>query len=306
MIKYIAMKRAILSNITFSFLIKILTYGFSFFTLMYVARILQPDTFGKTSFSASFAGYFVMFASLGMPIYAMRACAAKRSDRRELSKIFNELWSINIFLSVISALGLFIAIIFIGKLRTNLGLIAIYGSSILFQMIGCEWLFKGLEKFKLLAIVSFIFKIISFVLILIFVQSETDVLIYALLSVLSSYGSSIVYFIILHRYVDVRFSYKINWKHLRSLLIFFMMTCAVTIYSSLDLTMLGFMKTDAETGLYSIASKGKEVLTLLGGLVWSSVLPIATRLWKDGDRARFKSLAVKSLVIVSGIQMVLA
>lgn len=104
--------------------------------------------------------------------------------------------------------------------------------------------------------------------------------------------------------MDISFRVRINKKHFKPLLVFFMMSCAVSVYSSLDLTMLGFMKTEYETGLYSLAAKGKSVLTMIGGIVWSAVLPLATQLWKEGDRKRFESLAAKSLVIVCGIQTV--
>ncbi|SNU06211.1 Membrane protein involved in the export of O-antigen and teichoic acid [Lachnospiraceae bacterium] len=296
------MKNKIISNISFNFLIKAITYLFSFLTLMYVTRILQPEAFGRTSFASSIAGYFVMLANLGMPIYAMRACAEKRDDRRQLSQTFKELWSISIVLSVISAVFFIVCILFVPKLRNNTFLLVIYGSSIIFQMLGCEWLFKGLERFRFLAVSGFICKAISLVCILLFVHSTEHIYRYALLSVLTSYGSGIACFVMLHRYVDVSFSIHLNRKHFKPLLVFFMMSCAVFIYSSLDLTMLGFMKTDYETGLYSIAAKGKGVLTMTGGLVWSSILPTATNLWKDGEKKSFKALADKAMVIVCGIQ----
>lgn len=296
------MKRAVLNNIFLNFFIKIIAYLFSFLTLLYVTRVLQPEAFGRTSFLSSFAGYFVLLANLGMPIYAMRACAEKRGDRKELSRTFNELWSINVVLSVASATAFLVMVFLVPKLRVNGFLLAVYGSAILFQMIGCEWLFKGLEEFRLLAVSSFVCKAISFICILLFVRSEQHVWLYAVFSVSTSYGSSIVWFAMLHHYVDISFRIRINKKHFKPILVFFMMSCAVSVYNSLDLTMLGFMKTEYETGLYSLAAKGKNVLTLIGGIVWSTILPLATQLWKEGDRKRFESLAAKSLVIVCGIQ----
>lgn len=299
------MKRSISSNIFYNFFIKIITYLFSFLTLLYVTRVLQPEAFGRTSFLSSFAEYFVLLANLGMPIYAMRTCAEKRGDRKELSRTFNELWSMNVVLSAASIVIFLAAVLLVPKLRVNGFLLAIYGSAILFQMIGCEWLFKGLEKFRFLAGASFVCKAVSFVCILLFVHSEQHVWLYAIFSVLTAYGSSIMCFAMLHHYVDISFRIHINKTHLKPLLVFFMMSCAVSVYSSLDMTMLGFMKTEYETGLYSLAAKGKSVLAMTGGLVWSSILPLATQLWNEGDREHFETLAAKSLVIVCGIQTVI-
>lgn len=296
------MKKRIISNISFNLLIRIITYLFSFLTIQYVTRVFQPDTFGRISFASAVAGYFTMIANLGMPIYAMRTCAEKKEEKPELNKAFCELWSINVVLSLFSAV-VFLAMIFtVPKLRENTSFLLIFGSSVFFQMIGCEWLYKGLEQFRLLGITAFVSKAISFVLILLFVRSESDGLIYAALSVLTAYGSNIVCFFLLHKYVDFPLRFEINKRHFKPLLVFFLMSCAVHVYSSLDLVMLGFLKGDYPTGLYTLASKGKSVLTMLGGLACNSTLPISAKLWADGKKKQFHALAAKTIAAVCGIQ----
>ena len=298
------MKKRILSNVSFNFLIKIITYTFSLLTFLYAARVLCPETFGRISFASAVAGYFVMIANLGMPIYAMRTCAEKREDRQELNRAFHELWSINVLLSAVSAAVFLGIILTVPKLKENTSFLLVFGSSVFFQMIGCEWLYKGLEQFRLLGLCAFVCKAISFLLILLFVHSESDGLLYAVLSVLTAYGSHIVCFFLLPRYVDIPLRLTINKRHFKPLLTFFMMSCAVYVYSSLDLVMLGFMKGDYITGLYTIAAKGKSVLAITGGLVWNSTLPIAAKLWADGEKEQFESLAAKTTAAVCGIQLV--
>ena len=83
--------RTIAENISANLFLRLITYGFSFLTVLFAARILQPEAYGKTAFVSSFTGYFVMLANLGMPIYAMRLCAEKKGDRKELSRAANEL-----------------------------------------------------------------------------------------------------------------------------------------------------------------------------------------------------------------------
>ena len=299
------MKNSIAENISINLFIKVFTYLFSFLTVMYVTRILQPSAFGTTAFASSVAGYFVMFASLGMPLYATRACAKSRSNRKDLSKTFNELWSINILLSAISLAAFAICLIAIPKLRENGLMLALYGTGIIFQAIGCQWLFEGLEKFRFLAISTLICKITSLLCIIAFVRSPEDVILYVVFSLITSYGTYLLCFIKLRRHVDISFRIRINKSHFKPLLVFFMMSCAVYVYSSLDITMLGFMKSDYETGLYSIAVRLKFILTLLGIVVLTSAMPRASELWEKGDRKPFESLAKKSLVFVGGIQFLL-
>lgn len=296
------MKRKILSNISNNFIIRMITYIFSFLELMYITRIFQPEIYGRIAFVSSFTGYFILIANLGMPVYAMRICAQVRDDRKNLSQIFNELWSISFLLSLVSTIFFVFAVMFIPALRENWLLFAIYGSSILLQIMGCEWLYKGLERFSFLAFASLVCKVVSFGGILIFVRSAQNAILYVCLSVLIAYGSNIICFIYSAKYVDWPLRFSINRAHFKPLLVFFMMSCAVSVYSSLDLTMLGFMKSEHEIGLYSVASKGKAMLAVTGTLVWGGILPVATKLWKDGNRNRFEALATKSLVIVSAIQ----
>lgn len=300
------MIQRLLRNITFQFLIKVITYIFSFLTLLYVTRILQPEAFGRTAFLSSFAGYFVLLSNLGLPVYAMRVCAEKSSSRKELSNVFGELWNINVLLSGIVGTIYILIVMLLPKFQGQRILLLIYGSAILFQMIGCDWLYRGLEKFRFLAAVTLLCKGICLCGILLFVRSASDLLPFAALSILSTSGSSLIQFFRLHRYVDFPFHFRINPAHFRPILTFFMMTCAVYVYNSLDLTMLGFMRNEYETGLYSIAAKGKSVLAATGGLVWSSALPITANLWKNGERDRFESFAAKTLIFVTAFQTAIA
>ena len=297
------MKRSLLHNISANLFTRITAYVFSFITLAWAARILQPDAFGRISFASSFTGYIIMLANLGMPIYGMRKCAENRDDRKALNRVASELWSISLLLSLASLIAETALVLSVPRLWQERTLCLIYGSSVLFQAIGAEWLYKGLEKFRFLAVCQLGVKCLSFLLMLAFIRSEEQLPLYAGLSVLGAYGSHVICFIRIRKYADL--SFRINRDHFKPLLIFFLMSCAVSIYNSLDLTMLGFMRSDFETGLYAVAAKGKAALTVMGGVVWASILPRAAHLWKKGERKAFESLAGKSLFAVFSLQLTL-
>ncbi len=295
-------KRKIVENISINFLNNLAAHLFSFLMVIYAARVLQPKAYGKVSFVVSFVSYFVMFANLGMPIYGMRLCTEYKEDKKALGKVVNELWSIGIVLSLLSAFVLFLLTISVPRLRSDWMLFLIFGSEIFFQALGFEWFFKGLEQFRFLTICQIAVKAIALICMVLFLRTSGQLLLYAVLFVMAGYGSCLICFFKARKYAPFSLTLSINKQHFRPLVVFAMMSCAVSIYGSLDLTMLGFMKSDIETGLYSVASKGQGVLTMIGGIVWMSVLPRATSLWKNGDKRSFESLAGKSLVIVSAIQ----
>ena len=294
------MKKSIRDNISANLFIRLITYVFSFLSVTYATRILQPEAFGRISFVSSFIGYIALLANLGITIYGMRLCAEKRNDKKDLSRVSSELWSISILLSGISLLLLLVLVHTIPRLRQDRTLFLIYGIGILLQAFGFEWLFKGLEQFKFLAICQLSSKAISFFCMILFLHSREQLPLYAVLSVLTAHGSNLICFFFAQK--KIKLTFRLNVNHIKPLLIFFLMACAGTIYSSLDLTMLGFMKSDVETGLYSVAAKGNSVLTTVSSVIWVSTLPQATRLWKEGKKERFKLFAGKTLFAVLAVQ----
>ena len=58
------LNRTITENISANLLIHLITYVFSFLTVLFAARVLQPEAYGKTTFISSFTGYFVMIPVL--------------------------------------------------------------------------------------------------------------------------------------------------------------------------------------------------------------------------------------------------
>ena len=297
------MKHSIIDNISVNFFIRAITYIFSFLTIMYVTRVLKPAALGVTAFASSIVGYFAMLATFGMPLYATRSCSKTRSNRKELSKTFNEFWSISIVLAIISIALLAIFIVSVPKLRENSLMLALYGSGIIFQAMGCEWLFQALEKFRFLAVATLISKLVSLALVILLVKSPDDVILYVVFSLITSYGTYLICFFALRRHIDLSFRIIIKKKHFKPLIVFSLMSAAVYVYTSLDMTMLGFMRTDYETGLYSIAARLKSILTLTGVVVLTSALPLASELWKNNNQKQFRLLARKSLTLVGVVQL---
>lgn len=300
------MRKRIFENISANFIIKMIMYVFSFAETMYVTRIFLPELYGRASYALTVAGYFVMFARLGMPIYAVRTCAEKRNDPEALNRTFNELWSAGLVTSALSALVFLIAVFAVPSLRQNSALFLIAGCSVLLEAFDCEWLYRGLEKFRLLALISLCCKAACFFCCVLFLRSRQDLLKFACFSVLGSCGSFLICFFLRGKMVTGPLRFSLKTEHFKPILVFFMMNCAVTIYANFDLVMLGAMKTETEVGLYTIAAKAKAVLAITSGLVSNSLLPVASGLWRDGERERFRSLSAKTVVTVGAVQTCVA
>lgn len=297
--------RSITRNVSYNTVITAMTYLFGAICMMYVSRKLQPAANGRVDFANSLVHYFVLFAGLGMPWYAIRCCARFRDDRKKLTRVFNELFSLGLLLAVISGALLAILCLTVNPFRDNSVLMLILGSVIVWNAIGCEWLFKGLERYRYLMYVSLVTRTLSLALVFLAVKSPDDMLLYAGLSVLPNAAMGVCNFCMLHREVDYRFRFCFNTKHLKPLLIFFAMSCMTTIYVNLDIVMLGLMKTDYETGLYSLVSKGKTLLTCFGGVLIASSLPQVSIAWSEGNKERFCKITQRSIGLIMAVNLAL-
>lgn len=253
------------------------SFIFPLITFPYVSRILLPEGTGKVSFATSLISYFAMFAQLGIPIYGIRACAKVRDNRKKLTRTAQELVIINLIMSIISYLMLAIVLIFVPRLRAEKTLYAIISLTIIFNIIGIEWLYKALEQYTYIAIRSIIFKFIALVAVFAFVHKKEDYIIYGAITLIAASGSSVFNLINAHKFIGMIPIGKYHFKqHFKPIAIFFAMSCATTIYTHLDTVMLGFMKTDNDVGYYNAAIKIKVILVSIVTSLGVVLLPRAS------------------------------
>ena len=125
---------------------------FPLITFPYISRILLPVGTGKVSFATSIVSYFALFAQLGIPTYGIRACAKVRDDKKELTRTVQEIFIINLVMSLITYVIFFFAIYYVPRLRQDKELLMIIGLTIFFNAIGMEWLYKALEQYTYITI----------------------------------------------------------------------------------------------------------------------------------------------------------
>lgn len=272
---------------------------FPLITFPYVSRALQPAGIGKVNFAISVVSYFTMFAQLGIPTYGIRACAQVRDDKKELSKVVQELLWISVFMCTLSYLVFFLSVFFIPKLRKDCLLFVITGCSVLLNTIGVEWLYKGLEQYSYITVRSLIFKVIGIVAMLAFVHKPSDYVIYGGITVVASYASYVLNFMYLRKYVTLKPFCKLNFKrHMKPVLEFFAMSCATTVYTNLDTVMLSFMKGDTAVGYYSAAVKIKSVLVSVVTSLGTVLLPRASYYVENNQKDEFLVIAKKAIHFV--------
>src|SRR5699024_5082794 len=176
-------KKSIKINALLNGLRSALNLIFPLITFPYVSRILSVDSMGIYNFSNTYINYFVLLAGLGVSTYAVREGAKYRDNRDKISSFASEVFTINIVSTILAYILLFCSLVIFNNLYKYITCILVFSLQLLFNTIGTEWVYNIYEDYSYITIRSIAFKIISIILLFIFVKNATNYLCYAVITV---------------------------------------------------------------------------------------------------------------------------
>lgn len=270
---------------TYQFLLLILPI----ITLPYVSRVLMPEGVGLNAWVYSVNSYFVMFAVLGLTVYAQREIAAKRENLIELPRVFWKIEFASIFMGLISLLLYIFFIVFYGKYTIYL---LAYSLSIIAVIFDVSWLFSGMEKFKILAFRNILVKIVAVFCIFVFVRSTKDLLIYIfiqsgsiLISNLSLWPAALQI---------VGWPTKIKLTEISHQIVgsfqLFIPQVAVSLYLTLNKILLGAFSSTEQVGFFDSSDKIVRMIFSLFVAVSTVVMPRVANMFAKHQVADINNL----------------
>ena len=288
-------EKSIKKNFMFNTLLTVSNTIVPLITFPYLLRTLLVESNGKVDFAISVINYFIIFAALGIPTYGIRACAKVRDNKKQLSKTVHELLFINIIMTCFTYVAFLICLLCIPKFKLEIQLMLITSINLLLNCIGMNWLYSALEEYKYITIRSLVFKIISVISIFFFVHDSKDYKVYAVIMVLSTSGANILNFLHSKKFINYKYMgpYNIS-QHFKPVLTFFATTVAVSIYSNLDIVMVGFISGNIEVGYYTAALKIRSALAAVVVSLGTVLLPRLSYLAQNNKLDIFKNILKKS------------
>ena len=298
--------KSIKKNVILNAIRTLMGVVFPLISFPYASRILLPEGIGKVQFATSIVSYFSLIASLGIMSYGVREGARCRDSKKELSLLAKELLIINLIATIFAYLLFFVVIFSVEKLYDYRPILLICSTSMIFSSLGMEWLYSAMEDFEYITYRSLLFQIISLLLLFLFVRSSKDFLNYAIVTVFSSVGSNALNFINCKKYISLRgIRVELNGlkRHIRPILILFIMSVTSSIYTILDTSMLGFLTDDYQVGIYGAATKINRIvlnLVVSGGIV---LLPRLSYYCGVKDKKNFYTLSYKlcDIILLLGV-----
>ena len=149
---------------------QILLYIIPFIVTPYISRVLGAENIGIYSYTYSIVTYFMLLTLLGINNYGTRNIAKNHKNREKLSFTFSSIYYLQIIMGIIMLVIYNISIIFMDKAYTMLFLIN--NLFIISAILDINWLFFGLEEFKITTVRNGIIKIVSVILIFLLVKRK--------------------------------------------------------------------------------------------------------------------------------------
>ena len=281
------------NSVFYNVLLAISQVFFPLITFPYLARTLGPEHVGVLNFAESIAKYFVMLAALGIPIYGIREIAKVQNELKERTKIFAEIFTINLICTLGLSFLFLGAVFFIPQLNNEKVLFYWTIAYFFFQVFYLEWFFNGMNQFKFIAIRQFVIRFFFIIFVFVLIKSQFDYVNYMRMQFGLSVLLAIINFNNLSKHISLNketFSNLDLRKHIKPLLYIFLTIFSISIYFSLDTILLGFLANNESVGYYSTALKLNKLIIAVFGAVTVAIFPSLINLYHSQQIEKFREL----------------
>lgn len=284
-------------NYVYNVIYQILSLILPLVTIPYVSRILGATGVGTYSYTYSIVSYFMILTLLGIENHGNRSVAKVRDSKKEASKTFLSIYIIQIFMMIVMiVIYILYCFFFTNQYRLIAFLQFFY---ILSAGFNISWFFFGLEKFKITILRSSVVKIITLVMIFLFVKDENDLSCYTLILSLGTFISQLSLFPFLKKeLVKVRITFADIKKQIKPILILFIPVLSVSLYKIMDKIMLGLIADVSDVGYYEQAEKIINVPISIIASLGVVMLPRSANLISNKKIAELKLSIEKSIEFV--------
>ena len=278
------------TNYLFQTIYQVLILIVPLITAPYLSRVLGPSAIGTQTLTYNIANYFVLFSMLGLAKYGLRCISESKDNQDECCNVFTELFFIHLLFSIIGIILYSAYVLIFVRDSTN-----IYWISIIYvvgTVFDINWVYFGLEKFKITVIRNLFVKLVSTVCIFVFVKTVDDLWLYVLILALSQFISYAFLWPTLFKEIRfTRFNLKTAFqKHIKNLLILFIPVIAISIYKSMDKIMIGFISGEEQLGYYESADRIVTITLAIISSIGTIILPRLSNVGKTGDAEEYNRI----------------
>jgi O-antigen/teichoic acid export membrane protein len=274
-----------LKNFFFKILSLLISTLFNILLIRYYSQVFLVDGFGKFNFLLTYTSYFHLIITLGLDIVAVREISVHRGKTKE---VLGAMIPLRFILAGIAFVVMMLPMMFSSKLQDYGWLLVVFGSSVFFIPLSCQYVFEAYKRLEYPSIISVIVPIITYLMAILFVKNPTDIFEAGFINT-GAMGFTVLMQIGLVIKIHGRPGLLFNpdiWKRLlKSGIIIGFIQITVTMLHNLNILLLGFLKDDTAVGLFSAAYRAMFMIITLMGIFHNLMNPILFENYKKSASA---------------------
>ena len=283
----------VLKNYAYNLSYQLLVIVLPIITTPYVTRIFSSKDLGTYGYFNSIVTYFILLATLGVANYGTKEISGHRKDIR---KNFWGIYTLQLMATILSLTLYTLLCLFFSGMQNMMAYIL--GLSLISKGMDISWLFQGLEDFRLITARNTTVKLLGVISIFLFVKTPGDLYLYVfLLTFFELLGQLSMWLPAIPYIGEPQFDLSYAKKHLKPVILLFLPQVAISLYVTLDRTMLGALSSTNDVGIYDQALKIINILLTLVTSLGSVMLPRVSGLLSNGDHKAVNKMHELSFLI---------
>lgn len=283
----------VLKNYLYNLSYQLLIIVLPVITTPYITRVFSSSALGSYGYYNSIVTYFILLATLGVANYGTKEISG---HRKNVQKTFWGIYSLQV-LATCLALVLYIATCLLIPSMNNL-IAYILGFSLLSRGLDISWLFQGMEDFKKITVRNTAVKLLGVASIFIFVKKPSDLYLYIVLLVGYDLLGQLSMWLPAREHIgrphlDIVYAKQ----HIKPVILLFLPQIAISLYITLDRTMLGALSSTTDVGIYDQALKFLNILLTIVTSLGSVMLPRVSNLLSSGNQKAVNKLHEMSFLV---------
>lgn len=282
------MAKSIKLNAIFKTLMSIVNIVFPLLTAPYVARVLNIADFTEYNKVQSMLAWFSPFAVFGVYTYGMRTISQIKNDKDKVSKIFSELFFVNVITSVFVFIVFVCLIVFMPFSNGYKSVYLVMSLQILFVCFATDWANEAFESYGFILVKTFFCRLAYVIAVFLFVHKENDLIIYVILTTCSLMLNNFLTYVYAKRNIKfVKVQIGEITKLIKPLFIVFLLVNSSMLYTILDRFVLTLFGSKLDLTYYNMSQTLIVAITNVTSSIVLVSIPRLSNLWANSQKEEF-------------------
>jgi len=294
--------RRVTSNFTWLLISDFLSKGAMFLGTLYIARVLEAAEFGLFSFALVVSNYMWVATDLGVSQYGTREVARSPDRAEEILRLLN---SLRFLASILIFIALFLVLTIADVSPHKRSVLLAAGLYAIAYALSPDWLLRGAETMKYLAIGNLVMGFTFLSSIFFLVKAPEDTIWAAFLWSFSFFLGSVVMIYLLWRRLGIKFFLTFSlskWKeHLKESVYFAIIGSLLRVYGYIPLFLLGFLVAPEQLGIFSAPHRLVITLLTFNFVVPRAFYPVLASLHQNPEAFRKANENYRRIMVAIGL-----